>query len=408
MVTEVNVAKTSRWRRLVAAFLVIVSCALAPLSVAAIWVRNEILSTDRYVANVTPLASNPAIQAAVAHELVTTLFASVDVRARAAAALPKRAGFLAGPLTDGLEQYAHEAAAAFLASDQFKQLWRSANERAHAEVRDVLTGGGKVVSIRGGNVTLDLAAVALQLRAQLKQHGIGIFDAVPITRLALKYELFNAKQLKHAQRAIDLLDKLSWLLPLLMLASLGGGLWLSPNRRRTLMRWGLGVAFSVAVLGAGLAVGRSAYLDAVSGPQLPRDAAAAVFDTLVRFLRTGLRLALTIGIVVAVAAWLTGTTKAASRLRNAARDAIGGLGNRVGDEGVGFGSIGRWVAHHRPALRVAGVLCALVALLFWHHPRGSTVLELAVLVIVFLAVVEFVARAAIAAAADAANLSPNP
>ena len=52
-------AHAPRWRRWTAGTLIVISCVLAPISVIAVWLRNELLSTDRYVANVTPLASDP-------------------------------------------------------------------------------------------------------------------------------------------------------------------------------------------------------------------------------------------------------------------------------------------------------------------------------------------------------------
>jgi hypothetical protein len=386
----------SRTRRVVAALLIVVSCVLAPLSVTTIWLRNRVLSTDRYVETVTPLASNAVIQKTVADNIVTELFARVNVQALAKAALPKSAEFLAAPLSAGVEQYARTAATSFMASDTFRQLWRAANERAHEQVRAALTGGGKAISTRGGKVVLDLSVVALKVRAELQRRGIHLFDSIPIAQVAPKYELFDSRQLRQAQRGVRVLDDLSWLTPALMFVCLGSGLLLSSNRRRTLIRWGVGVALAAAVVGAALAVGRSVYLDAVTGPQLPRPTAAAVFDTLLRFLRTGLEVVVTLGLIVAVATWITGTSNVATRLRIAARNAVDRAGTAAGEDGIGFGVIGDAIARHRAGVRIAGTLGTLVALAVWHHPRVRTALGLTLTLVVFLALVEFVARAAAA------------
>jgi hypothetical protein len=386
--------KTSRGRRIVAAILIVVSCVLAPLSIAAVWIRGEVLSTDRYLATVGPLADDPAIQRAVADATVNTLFATVDVKAEAAAVLPSKAGFLAGPLADQLEQYARTAAYSFFASSTFAHLWRTANEQAHEQVRKLLTGSGTVVTTRGDEVVLDLGPVAVQVRAALQKQGIHIFDAVPVANLVPKLELFNAKQLNSAQTAVDLLNKLTWILVILTFITLVVGVWLSPNRRRTLLRWGFGVAAAIGVVGAGLSVGRSIYLNGVSSPQLPRGAAAAAFDVITDSFRNGLRLVLVLALIVALAAWLTGSNPYAGELRAAVRDAIGGVGRRVGEGGVRFGAVGRWVVPRRAPLRVAGALVTLVVLMFWNAPRVSTVLGLAVALLVYLGVVELIARAA--------------
>src|SRR3954471_21326808 len=97
--TDSNAAtRAPRWRRWTAGFLIALSCILAPLSVVSIWVRNQVLDTDRYVATVAPLASNPEIINTAAADITTALFNSVNVEDKAKEALPQRAQFLALPL----------------------------------------------------------------------------------------------------------------------------------------------------------------------------------------------------------------------------------------------------------------------------------------------------------------------
>ena len=69
-----------RWRSIVATLLIVVGCVLAPLSVAAIWTRNQVTNTERYVATVTPLASDPAIQNAIADQITAQVFTYIDVQ----------------------------------------------------------------------------------------------------------------------------------------------------------------------------------------------------------------------------------------------------------------------------------------------------------------------------------------
>jgi type VI protein secretion system component VasK len=57
--------RRQRWRTIVAALLLVLACVLAPLGVVAVWARNQVTNTDRYVATVAPLASDPAIQQAI-------------------------------------------------------------------------------------------------------------------------------------------------------------------------------------------------------------------------------------------------------------------------------------------------------------------------------------------------------
>lgn len=383
-----------RWLRILAAVLIVLSCVLAPLTVTAIWLRNQLLDTDRYVDTVAPLASNPAIIDTAATNITNTLFSRLDVEHEIEDALPKRAKFLASPLSAGIRTVTEQVAERALESEAFQTIWENANRVAHNQVEAALTGGGKIIATKDGHVTLDLSAVVDEVRSLLHDRGITIFDSIPINKLALRFELFDASGLGEAQTGVKVLNTLAWTLPFAVFGLLGVGLWLSSHRRRTLLRWGVGTAIAMAVLAAGIGFGRSLYLDAVVGPTLPHDAAAAAFDTLVRFLRQGLRFVLAAGLVVALAAWITGPGRVASRLRTTFTEVFGGLGDHAEALGWDFGPFGRWVYRYRAALRVAGVLGVLLVLVFAARPSATRLVVLVVLLLLYLGVVEFVARAA--------------
>jgi hypothetical protein len=384
----------SRARRILAAVLIVVSCLLAPLTVTAIWLRNQLLDTDRYVETVAPLASDPAIVDAAAASITATLFENIDVEKEAREALPKRARFLAAPLAAGVRAVTEQAAVRALESDFFERVWQDANRVAHNQVESVLTGGGKILSTTNGRVVLNLTAIIEEVREFLDDRGITLFNSIPINKLALRFELFDASQLADAQRGVKLLNALAWVLPFVVFGLLGAGAWLSRNRRRTVIRWGVGTAIAMAVLALGIGLGRSFYLDAVTSPSLPHDAAAATFDTLVRFLRQGLRFVLALGLVLAAAAWITGPGRVAARLRTTFTGVAGGLGDQAEAYGWDFGPFGRWVHRYRAQLRVAGVLVVLLFLVFAGRPSASRLLVLTLVLLVYLAAVEFVSRAA--------------
>jgi hypothetical protein len=127
---------------------------------------------------------------------------------------------------------------------------------------------------------------------------------------------------------------------------------------------------------------------------LSRETAAAVFDTLVRFLRQGVRLMIAIGLVVAIGAWVSGPSGAAVKVRATARSLMGKTGDAASEHGWNFGGFGTWVAAHRGPLRVGSVLVVLLVLVSWDHPRALTVFFLVIVLLLLLAIIEIVARAA--------------
>ncbi len=391
--TETPPSRAPRWRRWTAGFLIVLSCVLAPLSVVSIWVRNQLLNTDRYVSTVEPLASNPAVIDTAATEITNTLFDNIDVQKAIEDAAPPRLDFLAAPLATGLRTVVDQAAVRVLSSDQFQTVWvecQPARARPSAQGAHRRRPGPDGQRQSRARPLADRRVGAPPTR---RSGGSAIFDRIPIDDVAIQLNFIDAKQIDNARSATKLLNQLAGRCPILSLACLGAGLALSSNRRRSLIRWGIGVAVAVALVGAGVAIGRSIYLDAVTSPSLPRDTAAAVFDTLVRFLRYGVRLVIAIALVVAVAAWLTGPTHAAVATRATAKRIVGGAGESAGEHGVTFGALGAWVARYRTGLRVGAVLLVLVTLLLWNQPRGGTVLFLAILLLLALALIEFIGRA---------------
>ena len=377
-----------RWRRALVAILVIVSVVLVPLAGLSIWVRNLVLDTNHYVDTVAPLAHNRAITDLVAERATNRLFQEVDVEAQAKDALPERAQFLAGPLSSGVQTFTHDAAQRVLATEQFATVWKEANRRAHAQVVKLLTGEGKNIAVKNDKVVLDLSAVIDEEVKRLDQRGVTVFDSVAKKQKNLQVELFDAGQLQKARSAVHLLDRLRIVLVVLVFVLLGAALALSGNRRRTLMRWALGIVIAMAVTAALLALGRSAYLSVAKN----HDAAGAAFDILVRYLRNGIRVIAALGIIVALAAFLSGPSRLAVRIREGAKSVIGGAGRKADDVGWTPGPVGTWVAAHKVGLRVAGVVVAFLILFVWSSPRPLTLLVLALLLLVYLAAIELVGR----------------
>ena len=100
---------------------------------------------------------------------------------------------------------------------------------------------------------------------------------------------------------------------------------------------------------------------------LTPEAAGGVFDILVRFLRTTLRAVAVLGIVVAIAAFLSGRSPQAVQARARAAAASPRRAGRRGERATGWstGQVGVWLAAHLRAVRVAVVAAGAVALLLW-------------------------------------------
>src|SRR6202012_1908504 len=117
--------------------------------------------------------------------------------------------------------------------------------------------------------------------------GFTLIEKLPTIHPTLT--LFSSRDLTRAQTLYRLINALKIVLPILTLLLIGAGVYIARGHRRALVAAGLGFAASVLVLGIVLQIARGIYLNSVPSSVLPSDAAAAAYDTLIRFIKEGLR-----------------------------------------------------------------------------------------------------------------------
>jgi hypothetical protein len=391
-------------RATASAILLTLACVLAPLSVTAVWASAELSDTDQYVETVAPLADDPAVRSAVANQvtaavldsleveelatqLVDTLAAQENVPPRVAAALPA----LAPPISNGVEDFTRTQIGNIMATPQFAQVWEQVNRVAHTQVVRLLEGSqGGAVSAQGDTITLNLAPIIEQVRARLVAQGFTLAENIPVVDRS--FVLVQSDTITQAQGLYSLLNTLGAWLSVVALVLFAAGVSLARDRRGALLRGALGVTAAMVVVGAGLAIFRTAYVESTPAGILTPDAAGSVFDALVRFLRTGLRAVAVLGLVVALAAFVAGPSTAAMRTRSFLKGKFGSLRGSAESAGWNPGRAGTWAYAHKRGLQVGVLAAAGLALMFWTRPTVATVVLVALLVLLALAVVEFVAQ----------------
>jgi hypothetical protein len=392
-----------RWRTIVATLLIVLACVLAPLSVVAIWTRNQVTNTDRYIATVSPLASDPAIQNAIADQITAQVFTYIDIQGLTTEAVealaerglrPEVASQLqafAVPIANGVQSFTRSQVGKVVESDAFAGAWVQANRVAHDALVKALTGeGGGAVTVENDTVSLNLAPFIQTVKQRLVESGFTVAARIP--EVNASFVLFQSEDITRARRAFNLLNTLGIWLPIITLVLLVIGVYVAKDHRRALVGAALGVAVGMVVLALGLAVFRAIYLDAVPAQALPHDAAAVLYDTIVRFLRLGLRTVLVLALVVAGGAFLTGQSVTAVRTRHGLARAIASLQGGAEHAGFRTGPVGSWVFANKRVLRIGAVALAALALVFWGRPTGKVVLGLTLALLVVLAIIEFLGR----------------
>jgi LPXTG-motif cell wall-anchored protein len=389
-----RVRRKVRWQSIVSAVLIVLGCLLAPVALATVWTHRQVADTDRFVATMSPLIQDPSVQAALTTRVTDTVFTYVDVQAVANEAvdalgqqglpprITDRLHDLTGPLANSVREFVHSRVAQLFASPAFAQAWDRAIRVAHEQAVKVLSGQASAIAISGDKVTLDLAPFIDAAKQQLVDAGLTAANRVPEVHPTIA--IADAAGLVKAQSAYTTLDKLATWLPWVAIALIALGVYLARRKRRALVAAGLGFAASMVVLGAALLIARAVLIDAV--PSRSTAPTAAAYDIVVRFLRDGLRTLLVLGLVVALFAFLAGPSVTAVRIRGGAARSLTWLRGR---SGLRSGRVGGWVHTYRGVLRGAAVGLAVLILIFLDQPSGLAVLLTALLLVVILAVIQF-------------------
>jgi hypothetical protein len=396
--------RARRWGRTSAAVVLIVLGVLcAPLSVLSVWAKSQISDTDRYVQTVAPLASDPAIQAAITTQITNQIFTYLDVDGitkdaltalSQADAVPPRVAAqltaLAVPIANGIRSFTTDQVSKVVASDAFEQVWAEAQRTAHSQLVAALTGNtsGAVVLV-DDKVNVNLGPLIATVKQRLLDQGFTLASRIPAVDRQIT--IFRSEDVAKARTLFDVLNNVGFWVPIIGLVLLGAGVYVARNSRLALIGAGLGVAASMLVLGLVIAVLRRRYLDAVPPSLLPRDAATVLFDTLVRFLRTSLRTLGVAGLLVAAGAFLTGPSVTAVRIRSVSRRAIAAAHRGVESLGVPLSRVSGWVAPQARILRVLLVVATGLALVLWSYPTTAVVLWITVALLAGLALVQFLA-----------------
>ncbi|MGH3208845.1 MAG: hypothetical protein ACRDNO_13905, partial [Trebonia sp.] len=386
-----------RWRAPVAVVAITLACVLAMVSVVAVWGATQVSNTDRFVANMEPLIHEVPIQNALSAEITSQITSRVDVGALTATAagelasahLPALSRLVTqfeGPLSSGVNSLVGTAVSRFVASPAMATLWAAALRNVHTGLVKVLSGQGNgTLDVVNGQVVLSLGPIITQVKDYLVTHGVGFASSIPAVNPT--FPLFEAPNLAKAQSGYRLLLTLRWLLPLLAVALFVAGIWIARGHRHALLGAALGLSAAMLVLAAALTIARGIYLNSVPQNVLPSDAAAAAYDTLVRFIKDGLRLLLVVGLVVAIGAFFTGPATAAVRTRRAVASGIGWLRAYGERAGLRTGPAGDWTATHKTLLRVAALGLVALIFVFWGQPSVAVVIWLVVLLLVLLGVI---------------------
>jgi hypothetical protein len=358
-------ADSSRGRRWLVTVLAILGVITLLVSTVGIWAKRNVLDTDRFVSRVDNIAADPDVDEAVSIRLTDAIMQLLDPQAFFEDALPGPGKALAIPLTSTVRNFVDNRVTAFVASPTFDKLLTEIVRVAHQAAVKILEGNSKVIEATDGKVTLNL----LPLIDRVLQ-GIGIDvpnlldtsnsvpqinvsesapDAIQKLASALNTKLdsdfgqitiYNDDTLEAAQQALKQVRRVVIIAIICTVLAIGGALWLSRSRRRTLVQIAFG-AFVGLVLLRRVLYRLADEIASHPANSVDQAAARAVVDEFIGPLLTGTAIMLAVAAIVAVVALVTGPYEWAESVR--------GRGRAIG-------------TRHREVLQVAGAVVGVVLL----------------------------------------------
>ena len=364
--------------------LVAVSCLLVVLSTTVVWAHRTLLDTGTFVGTVGPVFQDPVVASGVATRATDELFIELNLQGRLRDALPPKVSFAAVPITNATKGYVAGELTKVLSSPQFQAIWTAALTATHRQLVAVLRGEKTPVLSTSAGGYIVLNTVPLINQALGKVSGLAsdlagkpvtlptITSADPPQQAVNKLSqalgvqlpsnfgeitLVRSSDLATVRQGVKAFDGLTLILPLVTIVLIALALWLSVNRRRTLLQLAVGVSLLMIVERRGVLHEQSVLANAAHNPQV----ALSVLGDLLHGFFVLTAWVLGVALVVLVIAVLCGPYRWAVAMRSWVKQAGHSIAAARG--GGRHGQVVTWMASHAAGLQLAGAVVAGILLL---------------------------------------------
>ncbi|MFE7223146.1 hypothetical protein ACFU7D_00030 [Nocardioides sp. NPDC057577] len=384
--------RPSRGRSIAAVICLVLAGLLMTPAAVAYWGQRTLNDAERYVETVGPLVESPEVQDVIATRVTAAIQKQVDVEAILNTAFAgviadrPRLEQLVAPLAAAINGLVEREVRAFIASDEFADIWVLANTRAQQSLQRILNGDDSgAVSLQGDELVLDVDEVIERVKDRLVARGLTIVENVPIPETDRQIVLMDAPQLRQVRTIYAFSNPVAqWLLPVVGVLFLGA-LVLARRRPRMAVWIGAVIAANALLLAWVLSIGEQMFVNALAGTDFG-PASRIFFDTLLTYLDRGQQVVLWLGLVIVVAGWFAGSNRYGTTARTTIGGGLENLGSRLGDGPVG--AAGRWVAANVGWVRVVVVALGGVVLLWGNNVSMNRLWWSLALVVALLVVLQ--------------------
>ena len=280
----------------------------------AVWANRQALNSDNWVDTSSALLEDDDIRTAVGLFIIDRLYQSDAVEERLAEVLPPQLVRLAKPAAQGLKEVAQRNAGRVLGTDAALSAWETANRTAHETLLRIIESDAA-----SGDVSLDLGNLFEQMAAATGLPEEAVTKLPPnVTSL----QVASGDNLQTARDMLDLFKTILWVLLVLTVAAFGAAIWLSRDRRSTIIRVGGCIIFAGVALIAVRRLAGSFVIEALADAPNARDAADDAWVIATSLLADVAGGSILFGVFLVTGGWLAGEGRRATSIRRSSAYAM--------------------------------------------------------------------------------------
>lgn len=312
---------STRLKSLAALIIFVLAVLGTPIAVIGHWGHRTVVDQPTYLEIVSPLATNPEVQQAVADVVTDSITAQVDTKSAVDSFLERLlpdspiSDVLSNPITAGINNLVEQLVLQFLQSELFAEVWIDVNTGIQDSLVRVLEGDtGGVVFIENDQLVLDVSTLVIKIQERLVDRGYGIAANIQVEPGTRTIVIADTPGISQIQFIYSLLNPLFvWALAFLAIAY-GATVLLARNRpRQTMFVGGAILAWGIALRFA-LNQGQTGFENALAATPLAA-ASNAFWTTLFANLTAGVATLMVLGVILLLVGFFAGRTRFALGVR---------------------------------------------------------------------------------------------
>ncbi len=366
-------------RRIAIVALVLFSAFLLLLGNIFFWAGRTVTNTDQYVETIAPLVEDPTIQKAIATYATDQIFQNVDVEPILAESLPPKAAFLAPTLSTQLQNYTGKVLLKVVESDKFQKVWIDTNRDSHERLIRVATN-------YEGDGTISINDVYQALSKELASTNLSFLAGKQIPSKVGNITIVKVEYLPAFHNLVTNINTWRTIALVLFIVTSAGAIYISRHRRQTAVALGLLFATAMFATLLALRIGRETVVAGVDSQY--QSAVSNAYQIIVNQLVVQSWVIMAAGILIALIAWITGSTKSAQAISSRISKLLSGNVHKalISKEN----SFTLWVGQYKTLLQWGSVVLLGLIMLF-STLTATKLIVFVVLIILCYAVVEILA-----------------